>query len=116
VLSFAQKKKGADMIQIPDEKQIRQWIAENRLDLFYGSRAWQQVAEQARVLQHNECQRCRARGYYSPCQIVHHKKYLRARPDLAFDLSNLECLCLDCHNDEHMGAETARGYQNTERW
>lgn len=102
-----------------DEKQLRQLIAINRLDIFYKSKEWQRTAQLARQQQHNECQRCKARGYFSPCEIVHHKKYLRARPDLALSLENLECLCLDCHNEEHMGkaeANPAAGYQNEERW
>lgn len=97
--------------------QIRSLIQAGKEKDFYKSYAWQQAAAMARKLQNNECQRCKARGFYSACQIVHHKKPLKQRPDLAYDQGNLECLCLDCHNEEHMGkAAGTSGYMNEERW
>ena len=62
--------------------------------------------------QHNECQRCKAAGYYSPCEIVHHKKYVRKHPELALDINNLECLCRNCHENEHK----KKIFMNEERW
>ena len=37
----------------------------------------------------------------TPATVVHHKRYLRDRPDLALNLDNLESLCNECHYREH---------------
>lgn len=91
---------------------IRQLIRKNNLHPFYASGEWQALAERAREEQHNECQRCKAAGYYSPCEIVHHKKYVRKHPELALDINNLECLCRNCHENEHK----KKIFMNEERW
>ena len=47
------------------------------------------------------CERCG-----QPAKIVHHKKYITpfniSDPSITLDWNNLECLCQDCHNAEHM--------------
>lgn len=83
------------------EQWIRELIQKDELHKFYVSTAWEKLASRARTLQHNECQRCRQRGLYVPCDVVHHRQYVRNRPDLALDVNNLECLCHECHNIEH---------------
>lgn len=105
-----------------DAKDIKRFIQEDRLDKFYTSRQWRRVALQARTVQHNECQRCKARGYYKPCDVVHHKKHVRLFPNFALDLENLECLCFDCHEEEHgrgrfkNSAESDKKPLTPERW
>lgn len=69
--------------------------------LFYGSEEWRHAAKEARTAQHDECQRCKARGFYAACQAVHHKQHIRTAPELALTPENLECLCAQCHWDEH---------------
>lgn len=94
-------------------EKLKGMIARNDLHQFYSSEEWRKTAERARIEQHNECQRCKAKGRYSPCEIVHHKMYVKNRPELALTLTNLECLCRDCHEEEHAGE---RGFMNQERW
>ena len=84
-----------------DADEIKKMIQEDRLDKFYTSRQWRRVARQVRELQHNECQRCKAQGFYEPCEVVHHKKYIKYFPELALKIDNLECLCFECHEEEH---------------
>lgn len=91
---------------------LRKLIRENNLHSFYASGEWQALAAQARDEQHNECQRCKANGYYSPCEIVHHIKYVRKYPELALSIENLECLCRNCHENEHK----KQTFMNEERW
>lgn len=93
--------------------EIKEIIKANDMRRFYGSWEWRSLAARARTLQHNECQRCKARGLYVPCDIVHHKKYVKEFPELALTLENLECLCKDCHELEHMNE---RSFLNEERW
>lgn len=87
-------------------------IRRNDLHAFYSSSEWQMLAARAREQQHNECQRCKARGLYRPCEIVHHKKYVKINPELALSIDNLECLCRDCHEEEHK----PKRFINAERW
>ncbi|MGU3442367.1 HNH endonuclease [Bacillus cereus] len=43
-------------------------------------------------------------------------KELRDRPDLAYELDNLETLCIQCHNAEHEKGKRACKIQDEERW
>jgi 5-methylcytosine-specific restriction endonuclease McrA len=68
---------------------------------FYKSSAWQKCRASYIVSVHGLCERCGAGG-----KIVHHKIYLSDKNinDVSVTLShdNLELLCHDCHNIEHM--------------
>ena len=72
---------------------------------FYKSRKWQRERELYRR-EHPFCERCLESGVYKPTDIVHHKKYLKADNYLDSKVSlnsdNLEALCFDCHNKEHI--------------
>lgn len=52
------------------------------------------------------CERCYSKGEYVPGVIVHHKIILTPNniidPTVSLNHDNLELLCLDCHNKEHM--------------
>lgn len=74
---------------------------------FYKSAAWKHTAAAYKKSVGGLCERCSARGLIVPGVIVHHKTYIT--PDLINDPSvtlswqNLECLCRDCHAQEHLG-------------
>lgn len=59
----------------------------------YRSRRWVALRLQAKRRDGFRCTSCGARGRLE----VHHVKPIRERPDLAFDLENLACLCPRCH-------------------
>jgi 5-methylcytosine-specific restriction protein A len=69
---------------------------------FYNSKQWKDVRELYIISQNGICERCKFRAG----KIVHHKKYLTPTnindPYVSLHFSNLELLCLDCHNAEHM--------------
>lgn len=44
------------------------------------------------------CSKCKKRGGKLE---LHHKEPVYARPELAFDLSNIEVVCKNCHYEEH---------------
>lgn len=76
---------------------------ENR---FYHSSEWLKKRNEVLMLDHHECQMCKAKGEYTPATTVHHVKPLKDRPDLAlsiFDGSErqLVSLCSACHNKVH---------------
>jgi len=76
---------------------------------FYQSTAWKQCRLAYINSKFNLCERCGKAGY-----IVHHKVKLTmanvddARVTLAWE--NLELLCLDCHNAEHMANDIDEGF------
>ena len=75
---------------------------------FYKSTAWQKCRASYIVSVHGLCERCTASGLAVPGKIVHHKIYLSERnindASVTLNHEHLEYLCLDCHNDEHMGS------------
>ena len=62
------------------------------------TRRWQTVRDMA-LAQHPHCQDPQGRhpGQVRPATQVHHKQPLNERPDLAYALENLCCLCASCH-------------------
>lgn len=82
--------------------QIQQLYEQNNIIKFYKHRHWKNnIRLRALERDNYECQECKRRGKYSKGRNVHHIKELRDRPDLAYTLSNLETLCIQCHNLEH---------------
>ena len=71
----------------------------------YHSPEWAHVREQALRRDHYLCQRCLSLGRVTPAVIVHHVVHLTPGnvndPRIALDLSNLTCLCRDCHAIVH---------------
>ena len=68
---------------------------------FYASAAWRSLREYVLIRDNFLCVRCGAPG-----KIVHHKIYLTEKnigdPSVALNADNLEALCKDCHDAEHM--------------
>lgn len=73
---------------------------------FYHSKAWLEAREYIYTKNHGICNRCGRPG-----DIVHHKIYLTPQiindPTVTLAEDNLELLCQDCHNKEHMRKDTA---------
>lgn len=74
---------------------------------FYHSKLWKRVRDRYMKEKHYLCERC---GGYA--KIVHHKSYINDSNlndlNILIDFSNLEALCLDCHNKEHFKKERTR--------
>jgi len=68
---------------------------------FYKSKAWEDCRSGFIKTVYGLCNRCGQVGY-----IVHHKILLTAQNindyDVSLNWDNLEYLCQDCHNKEHM--------------
>lgn len=68
---------------------------------FYTGKAWLKCSRGYMLSVNYVCERCG--GVASIC---HHKKYLTPEnindPAIALNWDNLEALCIDCHNREHM--------------
>lgn len=66
--------------------------------MFYRSKAWRLTKERYLLLHNYKCERC---GKIAT--QVHHKEYIDTASGWGrrLDTTNLECLCLTCHNAEH---------------
>lgn len=73
---------------------------------FYNSPAWKRCRKLYRQSVNGLCERCLAQGHTVPGDIVHHKVELSPAnindTKITLGWSNLELVCIDCHNKEHM--------------
>lgn len=99
-------------------------IREDKLKKFYDCAKWRKLRQSAIKRDNHECQMCRRQGKYHKVNNVHHIKEVKLRPDLALDLNNLICLCIDHHNEVHERyvegqntvGKTFKNFDSTERW
>ena len=74
---------------------------DERVAKFYKSKLWQRVRRAYFINQHGLCERCG-----KPGDIVHHKENITTAniydPNITINFDNLELVCQDCHNKEHM--------------
>lgn len=67
---------------------------------FYNSKAWRDISRLYMANKHYVCERCGGAA-----SICHHKKYITPQnitnPAITLNMDNLECLCQECHNQEH---------------
>jgi 5-methylcytosine-specific restriction protein A len=96
------------------EEQCNKWIsrliAENRLQEFYKSKEWYHLRKEVLVEYKGECQRCKAKGFYTKANTVHHVQFVRRHPRYALsktytfqgeEYQNLIPLCHNCHEEVH---------------
>lgn len=88
--------------------QLQAMIAAGTSDGFYSWTEWEHTRAAVLDLDNHECQLCKARGRYRNAALVHHVQHLKARPDLAlsvFDLDTgqrqLVSVCRACHEEQH---------------
>ena len=76
---------------------------------FYNSKQWLRVREAFRIVKFGMCERCGL----SDSKHIHHKILLTELnindPDITLGFNNLELLCHECHNKEHMSKWQAVG-------
>jgi 5-methylcytosine-specific restriction endonuclease McrA len=81
---------------------------------FYNSKQWKDVRSIYIDSVHGLCERCSKDNQIVPGLIVHHKIRLTAKnikdPNISLNTNNFELLCIDCHNQEHMGKKEIRDY------
>jgi 5-methylcytosine-specific restriction endonuclease McrA len=79
---------------------------------FYKSKAWKDCRQAYIKKCGGLCERCLANGIYKAGYIVHHKIHLNednlGDPNISLSFDNLEYLCQDCHNSEHMSRHKRR--------
>ena len=72
---------------------------------FYQSPAWKKARAAYAKEKRGLCERCLAKGLYTPGVLVHHKTPLTPEnihdEDVALNPANLELVCRECHAEEH---------------
>lgn len=66
---------------------------------FYQSRAWRSIRLLALQRDHYLCQECLKKRRFKTATEVHHLLPLEDYPELGLELSNLQSLCWDCHEE-----------------
>lgn len=107
-----------DMVTNKRMQELINWINTDKLMKFYKSKEWFAVREQARQRDNYECQLCKAEGKYHRVENVHHIKEVKTHPHLSLSLSNLQSLCIACHNKVHerLDEQHEVKFTNEERW
>ena len=82
-----------------------EYMAREFAKQFYSSKAWQDTRNAYAASRLHLCERCLAKGIYTPGEIVHHKNRITPEninnPSITLSFDNLELLCRDCHAVEH---------------
>ena len=91
-----------------DNKPASDRVVDKATMRFYKSKAWRQTREAVLKRDNYECQACKRQGKVSTINKDKHKsldvdhiKELDSHPELAYDMDNLETLCISCHNKKH---------------
>lgn len=75
-------------------------------EAFYKSNTWKQCRKSYIKSVGGLCERCYKKGLIVPAVIVHHKTYITQDnindPTITLNFDNLEALCKNCHNEEHI--------------
>ena len=105
-------------------EQIKQLIAEGNRYKFYKDPYWRNLSTRIRQRDNNECQECKKEGKLTIKQHdkkldVHHIKELEKFPELAYEESNLETVCVNHHNildEKNIRVNSKKKFINEERW
>lgn len=92
---------------------------------FYVSKEWRRVRKKVLAADKYECQDCKAKGYYTRANHVHHVKHLEQYPELALEEyytdgagthRQLISLCERCHMQRHDYQHKPKEPLTEERW
>lgn len=110
---------------------IKECIRLDDMHSFYIKSVWLNKRKEIIQRDHCECQACKRKGKLTIVRVkarrkserayVHHIKHLKDYPELALDNDNLETLCFECHELEHIEDRNPcmnrkEGFMNEERW
>jgi len=106
-------------------KWVSKLIADDRLDLFYSSPQWRHLRKEVLAEYKGECQMCKAKGFYTKANTVHHVQYVRKHPRYALSKTytfqgkeyiNLIPLCHEHHEEVHGYRQKPKEQLTIERW
>ncbi|MBZ4653948.1 MAG: endonuclease [Peptococcaceae bacterium] len=82
-------------------KYYDKFIRDEKVTMFYKSKAWNRARQQALIRDHYLCQECLKEKQLTRAETVHHKVPIKDDWSLRLVLSNLVSLCSSCHNKIH---------------
>lgn len=82
-------------------KEIKYHRKDYEQNKLYSSKKWIEVRNKVRQRDRKLCLMCLDKNKITPVQLVHHIVPYKEADDLKFEMSNLICLCNDCHNTVH---------------
>ena len=101
-------------MNISNQEEVGKWVQQlinnNKLEMFYSSPVWRKLRKEVLVEYKHECQDCKAKGFYTKANTVHHQQYVRKHPRYALsktylfkgiEYKQLIPLCHDCHEIRH---------------
>ena len=81
-------------------------------DKFYQSKRWRTTKNAYIKYRRGLCERCLAKGIYTPGEIVHHKVHITDEnildASIALNFDNLYLVCRNCHAELHSNKEGSR--------
>lgn len=89
-------------MRIPNLQEIINWVLTGNEKKVYKHKYWTQVIR-PNVLKrdHSDCQMCKRKGKRTKATVVHHIEELKDCPSRAYDMTNLEAVCRECHEEHH---------------
>ena len=78
----------------------------SKYDSFYQSRAWRRLRRLKFVEANGLCERCAKKGIAKQGKEVHHVLSIEKCWDRRLDITNLELLCVECHQGKEHGRES----------
>ncbi len=102
-------------------------MTEKEIQAFYESPEWKDTRAEVLDELKNECQACKAKGYFKKAILVHHVNWIKLHPELKLAKwyvdgdgvirRNLVPLCFLCHKAEHKWLDKKKADPITpERW
>lgn len=104
---------------------IKSLIANRNTRAFYRKRKWKRVRKEMLADDKDECQWCKAKGFYSAATVVHHIYELDKYPEWALSKTvikdgkeerNLVSICRECHEKHHQHGKKGGEPLTVERW
>ena len=74
----------------------------------YAKSAWKELAKVVLERDKYQCQNCGAKRILKTKLVVHHIKAWSRYPELRFELTNLQTLCVYCHKKKHSRKKSIR--------
>lgn len=116
-------------MELLTEEQVERWVSklinDDRLEDFYNSKHWRRVRKDVLVEYKGECQDCKAKGFYTKADTVHHNQFVRKHQRYALskvyvfqgkEYVNLIPLCHNCHEVRHGYRQEEKKLLTEERW
>jgi 5-methylcytosine-specific restriction endonuclease McrA len=101
-------------MELSNQSIVGQWIRKlleaNNIHTFYTSSEWLKLRADVLDEYKHECQHCKAKGFYTKANTVHHVQYVKKHPELALskvyiyrgkEYRQLIPLCHNCHEITH---------------